>query len=81
MLLKNKKVAIIGAGPVGPTMAKLLQQKGIDVTVYEREKEALTRISGGTLDLHKGSGQEATTITVSQTKRKFVKTCPEYIEI
>ena len=59
MLLKNKKVAIIGAGPVGLTMARLLQQKGIDVTVYERDKDAQTRISGGTLDLHKGSGQDA----------------------
>jgi len=59
MLLQNKKVAIIGAGPVGLTMAKLLQQKGIDITVYERDKDALTRISGGTLDLHKGSGQQA----------------------
>ncbi len=59
MLLKNKKVAIIGAGPVGLTMAKLLQQKGIDVTVYERDKDAQTRIWGGTLDLHKGSGQDA----------------------
>jgi 2-polyprenyl-6-methoxyphenol hydroxylase-like FAD-dependent oxidoreductase len=59
MLLQNKKVAIIGAGPVGLTMARLLQQTGIDVTVYERDKDALTRISGGTLDLHKGSGQDA----------------------
>jgi 2-polyprenyl-6-methoxyphenol hydroxylase-like FAD-dependent oxidoreductase len=59
MLLKNKKIAIIGAGPVGLTMAKLLQQEGLDVTVYERDKDAQTRISGGTLDLHKGSGQEA----------------------
>jgi 2-polyprenyl-6-methoxyphenol hydroxylase-like FAD-dependent oxidoreductase len=59
MLLKNKKVAIIGAGPVGLTMATLLQQKGIDVTVYERDKDAQTRIWGGPLDLHKGSGQGA----------------------
>ncbi|MBS7255330.1 FAD-dependent oxidoreductase [Flavobacterium branchiicola] len=59
MLLHNKKIAIIGAGPVGLTMAILLQQKGIDVTVYERDKDAQTRIWGGTLDLHKGSGQEA----------------------
>src|SRR4051812_46870942 len=58
-LLKNKKIAIIGAGPVGLTMAKLLQQIEIDVTVYERDKDAQTRIWGGTLDLHKGSGQEA----------------------
>lgn len=59
MLLKDKKVAIIGAGPVGLIMAKLLQQKGIDVTVYERDKNAQARIWGGTLDLHKNSGQEA----------------------
>ncbi|MDB5272731.1 MAG: tetracycline resistance protein [Chitinophagaceae bacterium] len=59
MLLNNKKVAIIGAGPVGLTMATLLQQKGVDVTVYERDKDAHTRIWGGTLDLHRDSGQEA----------------------
>ena len=59
MLLKNKQIAIIGAGPVGLTMARLLQQNGVDVTVYERDKDAQTRISGGTLDLHKGSGQDA----------------------
>jgi 2-polyprenyl-6-methoxyphenol hydroxylase-like FAD-dependent oxidoreductase len=59
MLLKNKKIAILGAGPVGLTLARLLQQEGIDVTIYERDKDALTRISGGTLDLHKGSGQDA----------------------
>ncbi len=59
MLLQNKKIAIIGAGPVGLTMAILLQQKGIDVTIYERDKDAQTRIWGGTLDLHKVSGQKA----------------------
>jgi len=59
MLLKNKKIAVIGAGPVGLTIAKLLQQKNIDVTVYERDKDAQARIWGGPLDLHKGSGQIA----------------------
>ncbi len=58
-LLINKKVVIVGAGPVGLTMAKLLQQEGIDVTVYERDKDPQARIWGGTLDLHKGTGQEA----------------------
>lgn len=58
MILKGKKVAIIGAGPVGLTMAILLQQKGIDVTVYERDKDPQARIWGGTLDLHQDSGQE-----------------------
>ena len=59
MLLNNKNVAIIGAGPVGLTMARLLQQQGVNVTVYERDKDAQTRIWGGTLDLHKDSGQQA----------------------
>ncbi len=58
-LLKDKKLIIIGAGPVGLTMAKLLQQNDIDVTVYERDTDPQTRIWGGTLDLHKSSGQEA----------------------
>ena len=58
-LLKDKKVVIIGAGPVGLTMAKLLQQNDIDVTVYERDTDPQARIWGGTLDLDKSSGQEA----------------------
>ena len=58
-LLKDKKVTIIGAGPVGLTMAKLLQQNGVEVTVYERDTDPHARIWGGTLDLHKDSGQEA----------------------
>ena len=59
MLLQNTKVAIIGGGPVGLTMAKLLQQHNIDLTVYERDADPQARIWGGTLDLHKKSGQEA----------------------
>lgn len=58
-LLSHKKVAIIGAGPVGLTMATLLQQNHINITVYERDTDPQARIWGGTLDLHKGSGQEA----------------------
>lgn len=53
------KIAILGAGPVGLTMATLLQQKGIDVTVYERDKDPQARIWGGTLDLHESTGQRA----------------------
>ncbi|BDB51407.1 tetracycline-inactivating monooxygenase Tet(X) [Escherichia coli] len=58
-LLKYKKITIIGAGPVGLTMARLLQQNGVDITVYERDKDQDARIFGGTLDLHRDSGQEA----------------------
>ena len=59
MLLIDKQVAIIGAGPVGLTIARLLQLKGVAVTVYERDKDPEARIWGGTLDLHKHSGQRA----------------------
>jgi len=59
MLLEDKKVAIIGAGPVGLTMARLLQMDGVEVSVYERDLNAQARIWGGTLDLHKGTGQDA----------------------
>lgn len=58
MLLRNKKVAIIGAGPVGLTFAKLLQQEGIHVSVYERDMNENARIKGGTLDLLKDMGQK-----------------------
>lgn len=58
-LLKDKSVVIIGAGPVGLTTAKLLQQAGVLVKIYERDANADVRISGGTLDIHKNTGQKA----------------------
>jgi 2-polyprenyl-6-methoxyphenol hydroxylase-like FAD-dependent oxidoreductase len=59
MILNNKKIVIIGAGPVGLTIATLLQQKGVAVTIYDRDKDPQARIWGGTLDLHEDSGQKA----------------------
>lgn len=58
-IIKNKKVAIIGGGPVGLTTARILQINGADVTVYERDINAQARTSGGTLDIHSDSGQLA----------------------
>lgn len=59
MLLASKQVAILGAGPVGLTMARLLQQAGVAVTVYERDEDEQARVWGGTLDLHPATGQAA----------------------
>jgi len=56
MLLENKQVAIIGGGPGGLTIARLLQQKGVSVKVYERDFNASVRVQGATLDLHFESG-------------------------
>jgi 2-polyprenyl-6-methoxyphenol hydroxylase-like FAD-dependent oxidoreductase len=59
MLLQGKKVAIIGGGPGGLTLARLLQLKGVNVTVFERDTDRHTRIQGGALDLHEESGLAA----------------------
>jgi 2-polyprenyl-6-methoxyphenol hydroxylase-like FAD-dependent oxidoreductase len=59
MLVENKKIAIIGAGPGGLTLANLLQQKGVNVTVYERDVHEYTRVQGSPLDLHYDSGLAA----------------------
>ncbi|KAF8466320.1 hypothetical protein BDZ91DRAFT_725064 [Kalaharituber pfeilii] len=53
------KIAIIGAGPTGLTLANLLARQNIPFTIYEREKSARERSQGGTLDLHPSSGQLA----------------------
>ncbi|EHQ24894.1 FAD-dependent oxidoreductase [Mucilaginibacter paludis] len=58
-LLQNKQVAIIGGGPGGLTLARLLQLKGVNVKVYERDFNATARVQGATLDLHFGSGLKA----------------------
>lgn len=59
MKLQGKKIAIVGGGPGGLTLAKLLQLKGANVTVYERDINKEVRQQGATLDLHEESGLEA----------------------
>jgi 2-polyprenyl-6-methoxyphenol hydroxylase-like FAD-dependent oxidoreductase len=59
MLLQNKKIAIVGGGPGGLTLARLLQLKGADVKVYERDENRNVRLQGATLDLHFESGLKA----------------------
>jgi 2-polyprenyl-6-methoxyphenol hydroxylase-like FAD-dependent oxidoreductase len=59
MIVQDKKIAIIGGGPGGLTLARLLQLKKAAVTVYERDPDAGVRQQGATLDLHEESGLEA----------------------
>lgn len=56
---KNKRIAIIGGGPGGLTLARLLQLNGAAVKVYERDFHRENRVQGATLDLHEESGLEA----------------------
>ncbi len=53
------RIAIIGGGPGGLTLARILQTRGIATTVFERENDPDERPQGGMLDLHPESGQVA----------------------
>ncbi|MCO5999986.1 FAD-dependent oxidoreductase [Actinoallomurus rhizosphaericola] len=53
------RISVIGAGPGGLTCARILQQRGLAVTVYDRDPGPDARDQGGTLDLHADNGQLA----------------------
>ena len=59
MLLQNKEIAIVGGGPGGLTLARLLQLKGANIKVYERDLNKEARVQGSPLDLHDESGLAA----------------------
>ncbi|KAI9695360.1 MAG: hypothetical protein M1836_006480 [Candelina mexicana] len=73
MFKYNPKIAIIGAGPSGLTLARILLQKGITATVFEREDSPTARTQGGTLDLHPQSGQQA--IKEAGLYDEYLKVC------
>ena len=52
-------IAIIGAGPGGLTLARILHVHGIESVVYERDASRAARHQGGMLDIHADSGQLA----------------------
>ena len=52
-------VAVVGGGPGGATLARLLQIQGFQVKVFERDVSATSRPQGGSLDLRPDSGQRA----------------------
>ncbi|EPE07734.1 tetracycline resistance protein transposon [Ophiostoma piceae UAMH 11346] len=57
--MASPKIAIVGAGPAGCTLARLLHRGGIDAVVYEGEAGPNYRSQGGTLDLHTATGLAA----------------------
>ena len=52
----KSRIAIIGGGPGGLTLARLLQNQGATVKVYERDVERAARVQGATLNINAGSG-------------------------
>ncbi|MFZ6744408.1 FAD-dependent oxidoreductase [Undibacterium sp. JH2W] len=57
--IQDKQIAIIGAGPGGLTLARLLQMHGAKVKVFERDANQFARVQGATLNLNEGSGLSA----------------------
>lgn len=55
----KERIGIVGGGPGGLMLARLLQRQGMSVTVFERDAHADERPQGGSLDLHEDTGQRA----------------------
>ncbi|KAH8671477.1 hypothetical protein BX600DRAFT_249081 [Xylariales sp. PMI_506] len=51
-------IAIVGAGPGGLMLGCILERKGIDYIIYERDESEAGARGGGSLDIHRG-GQSA----------------------
>ncbi|KAF5350991.1 hypothetical protein D9756_008291 [Leucocoprinus leucothites] len=57
--MASAKIAIIGGGPGGLTLACLLKLQKIPFRLFELDESPTSRSQGGTLDIHKDSGQMA----------------------
>jgi 2-polyprenyl-6-methoxyphenol hydroxylase-like FAD-dependent oxidoreductase len=58
-MVATPRIAIIGGGPGGLMLARLLHLRGTDAIVFERDAHADERPQGGSLDLHAETGQRA----------------------
>jgi 2-polyprenyl-6-methoxyphenol hydroxylase-like FAD-dependent oxidoreductase len=53
------RIGVVGAGPAGLVLARILQLHGVSCTVFERDSSAIARAQGGVLDMHSDGGQFA----------------------
>ncbi|KAJ3573067.1 hypothetical protein NP233_g2672 [Leucocoprinus birnbaumii] len=57
--MSASRIAIIGGGPGGLMLARLLKLQGIPFRLFELDASSESRSQGGSLDLHTDSGQKA----------------------
>lgn len=57
--MKLPRIAIVGGGPGGLMLGRLLLLKKISFTIFESESGPTNRSQGGSLDLHPETGQVA----------------------
>ncbi|KAG0652535.1 Monooxygenase asqM [Hyphodiscus hymeniophilus] len=65
------RIAIIGAGPAGCTLGRLLYLSDINFVIFERESSRDVRSQGGTLDLRPNKGLAA--IKAAQLEDEFLQ--------
>ena len=58
-MTNTPRIAIVGAGPGGLVLARLLHLANVPFVLYEAEPSRTSREQGGSLDLHEESGQLA----------------------
>jgi 2-polyprenyl-6-methoxyphenol hydroxylase-like FAD-dependent oxidoreductase len=58
-MTSKPRIAIVGGGPGGLTLARMLLLRGWEPTVFERDRHVSDRPQGGSLDLHGDTGQRA----------------------
>ncbi|KAI2634126.1 FAD/NAD(P)-binding domain-containing protein [Hypomontagnella submonticulosa] len=57
--MSSPKIAIIGAGPAGCMLGRILSLSNVPFTIYESDASPNYRSQGGSLDLHHGTGLTA----------------------